>query len=61
MPTSTDVFAQAEQEVYHAVTEWPLWLVLRQRRLEANPLTAALKQGKNDDSTPRPDGHTHQS
>lgn len=51
MPTSTDVFAQAEQEVYHAVIEWPLWLVLRQRRLEQTirAATAAQPKETNDD------------
>ncbi len=34
--SSTHVFAQAEQEVYHACLEWPLWLALRMRQLERN-------------------------
>lgn len=55
MPTSTDVFAQAEQEVYHAVTEWPLWLVLRLRRLEQTMNDSNPKEETPDVPTPDPD------
>ncbi|MCI0713734.1 MAG: hypothetical protein L0154_26485 [Chloroflexi bacterium] len=34
MTSSTQVFAEVEQEAYDAFREWPLWLVLRQRQLE---------------------------
>ena len=53
MPTSTDVFAQAEQEVYHAVSEWPLWLVLRLRRLEHTIENSNPKEKNHD--LPAPD------
>jgi hypothetical protein len=32
-PSATSIFAQAEQEVYQACLEWPLWLVLRWHQL----------------------------
>jgi hypothetical protein len=37
--TAASPFQALEEEAYHAFREWPLWLALRERELEAH-LTA---------------------
>jgi hypothetical protein len=34
--TAASPFQALEEEAYHAFREWPLWLVLRQRELDAH-------------------------
>jgi hypothetical protein len=41
MPTDSP-FHVLEQEAYHAFREWPIWLVLRLRELEARLTPAEL-------------------
>ncbi len=35
MKPENSPFAALEQEAYHAYREWPIWLALRERELEA--------------------------
>jgi hypothetical protein len=34
--TAANPFQALEEEAYHAFREWPVWLVLRERELEAH-------------------------
>ncbi|MEZ4666607.1 MAG: hypothetical protein R3E39_01585 [Anaerolineae bacterium] len=34
--TTESPFQALEQEAYHAFREWPIWLVLRERELDAH-------------------------
>ena len=35
-PGETHPFQALEEEAYHAFREWPVWLVLRERELDAH-------------------------
>ena len=42
--TAANPFQALEEEAYHAFREWPIWLVLRERELDAH-LTAQRPPG----------------
>ena len=42
--TASSPFQALEEEAYHAFREWPVWLVLRERELDAH-LTAQRPPG----------------
>jgi hypothetical protein len=52
--TAASPFQALEEEAYHAFREWPVWLVLRERELEAH-LTAQRPSATQNAGT-KPEG-----
>jgi hypothetical protein len=52
-------FQALEEEAYHAFREWPLWLVLRERELDAHLKAQRPPEAQNSRSTPeKHDSHS---
>ena len=49
--TAASPFQALEEEAYHAFREWPVWLVLRERELDAH-LAAQRPPGAADTDPP---------
>jgi len=52
-------FQALEEEAYHAFREWPLWLVLRERELDAH--LKAQRPAEAQKSGPTPEKHDSHS
>ena len=50
--TAASPFQALEEEAYHAFREWPIWLVLRERELEAHLTAHRPPVAPNTDTKP---------
>lgn len=50
--TAASPFQALEEEAYHAFREWPIWLVLRERELDAHLTAQRPPNAANAGTTP---------